>query len=863
MAKDETITLSLIDGVTKNLKEIQKGVGGVGAELAKMNQVAELAGKAFDGLSSVGNFFGDLVNDAGAYEQTLLQVQTRTQATTEESKLLREAIQLALQDTATGATAAADALRLLAEDGASATEAAQNLGEVVAFAQANTRGLAETVGSLGAVLDAFGEAPAKIGALADALTATAAAAGTSTAVIEKGLSGAGIAATQANLSLDETIGLIGALAERGIEGGRAAAALNKILGDMQNPASAAGQALRDAGVDTSDLSGIFETLANDAGLAEKVLSGLGNKPRAALKLLLTEGGAALAGINKAITESAGATKRASDALGEGYPLALKRLQESIENAKIAFATPLLAPLAGAFDAFATRINTFAQSEQFKQIADEIAQFVATGLEYVAKFVEGFDFEAAVGEVTQFAKTTGEMLTRVQTVLDETLTAGANFGDGFSAAFNAAVAGVSLSLASAIGAFATFSEEAESLSLSLASIGNTAREDTGAAIARIVERMDAAAAATALAAKQTEELRKQYVSAVPQLNAFGKSLEDQLAHVGGLAPAFDATRNSVMRVTAAEIELRKAQEDLNKTMAAATTATYEAELGRLVRAQTALINSGVTSGTEFKQLSDQIAVAEAAIAKLKEASAGAGKTLADTGNDARDAAGGLREYADAAGSAGRAADSASESNSAVSDSFGNIGRQSSSIAISLGNLTEAFVRQAQAAAGASTSADDYRETWNAFIAQSEQIEQRLANRIDLLTRMTAATDEESRIRAELEQQYGTSSRRLEELVQLELKLAEAKRQRNQEAEREIEIEDRRQQQAGGIGTQGRAAQTDTVAATGGRGTAAGGGSRIDAPIAITVNGLPSDRETWRQLVADVIVPEIKRIERLSR
>jgi len=45
MARDETIKLSLIDGVTKSLTAIQKGVGGVGAELAKLNQVAELAGK--------------------------------------------------------------------------------------------------------------------------------------------------------------------------------------------------------------------------------------------------------------------------------------------------------------------------------------------------------------------------------------------------------------------------------------------------------------------------------------------------------------------------------------------------------------------------------------------------------------------------------------------------------------------------------------------------------------------------------------------------------------------------------------------------------------------------------------------------
>jgi len=56
MARDETIKLSLIDGVTKSLTAIQKGVGGVGAELAKLNQVAELAGKGFV-LGRVAAFF--------------------------------------------------------------------------------------------------------------------------------------------------------------------------------------------------------------------------------------------------------------------------------------------------------------------------------------------------------------------------------------------------------------------------------------------------------------------------------------------------------------------------------------------------------------------------------------------------------------------------------------------------------------------------------------------------------------------------------------------------------------------------------------------------------------------------------------
>jgi len=537
MARDETIKLSLIDGVTKNLKEIQKGVGGVGAELAKLNQVAELAGKAFSGLSSVGNFFGDLVTDAGAYEQKLKEVEVRTQATAAESVLLRDAVQQAMQNTAVGATAAADALRLMAEDGASATESAQNLGEVVAYAQANTRGLAETVGGLGAVLDAFGEAPAKIGALADSLTATAIAAGTSTKAIEEGVARAGIAAEQANLSLDETVALIGALAERGLEGGRGGAALVKVLQELNDPASKAGEALKQAGINGGDLSGVMQKLATDAALSEKVLSSLGDKPRATLKLLLAEGGKSLAGITKAIEESAGASQRASDQLGDGFALAQKRLAESLANMKIALATPLLEPLALAFDGFATKINQFAQSEQFKLIAQDIAKFVADGLVEVQKFVEGFDFEQAAAATAQFVADAKVELAGLREAFGLTLTSGANFGDGLSASFNAGTAAVSLNLAGLVGALGGVSDEAESLSLSLAAIGDDAFIATGDALGRIAERADAAAKAANDAAKGAGELRKEAVSAVGPLNAFNKTLEDQLANATSLPPAF--------------------------------------------------------------------------------------------------------------------------------------------------------------------------------------------------------------------------------------------------------------------------------------------------------------------------------------
>lgn len=865
MARDETIKLSLIDGVTKSLSAIQKGVGGVGAELAKLNQVAELAGKAFDGLSSVGGFFADLVTDAGAYEQKLLEVETRTHATAEESKLLRDAIQGALQNTAVGATAAADALRLMAEDGASATEAAQNLGQTVAYAQANTRGLAETVGGLGAVLDAFGEAPAKIGALADALTATAVAAGTSTKAIEEGVSRAGIAAEQANLSLDETVALIGALAERGLEGGRGGAALVKVLQELNDPASKAGEALKQAGISGGDLSGIMQRLATDAALSEKVLSSLGDKPRATLKLLLSEGGKSLAGITKAIEESAGASQRASDQLGDGFALAQKRLAESLANMKIALATPLLEPLALAFNDFATRINTFAQSEQFKLIAEDIAKFVSVGLAEVQKFVEGFDFERAAAATAQFVSDARVELAGLREALGLTLTSGANFSDGLSAAFNASVAAVSLNLAGLLGALGGVSDEAESLSLSLAAIGDDAFIATGDALGRIAGRADEAAKETARLASEAKTLTADYVSAVGPLNAFGKSLEDQLANTEGLAPAFDATRNSVMRLVESEQKLAVAQREAQAAMSTLSIAAYEAQISRLVVEQNKLFYSGQQNTAAFRDYTAQINAAEAEIAKLKEASAAAAKSQDDLSEKTDKASESLRNQASAAGAASSGADNVSSSSDNASESLSNFEQQTKSVSFSLGTMTEAFAKQALAAAGAANSADGYVETWGAFVAQAEDVDKWISSHIENLKRQNTELDLEAKIRAQLEARYGTASSRLEELVQLELKLAEAKRKTNAESEREIEIEQRRAGQAGGFGTGAATTQQAAPTASGGRGTSGGAGTRDSSAPAIVINVQSplTDEASAREFVSRFVVPALDRMNRLSR
>ena len=110
MARDETIKLSLIDGVTKSLGQIRDGVSGVGAQLAKLNQVADLAGKAFGLVGSAVSAIGSNVQGVADLELALARVSDITQATTAEQAALQQAVSDAATQVGVTADQAANAL---------------------------------------------------------------------------------------------------------------------------------------------------------------------------------------------------------------------------------------------------------------------------------------------------------------------------------------------------------------------------------------------------------------------------------------------------------------------------------------------------------------------------------------------------------------------------------------------------------------------------------------------------------------------------------------------------------------------------------------------------------------------------------
>jgi hypothetical protein len=117
MARDETIKLSLIDGVTRTLGQIREGVAGVGSDLVKLNQGAELAAKGFAALGSVAIGIGDSVSAVADLELALARVSDITQATTAEQAALQQAVSDAATQVGVTADQAANALLLMAEDG--------------------------------------------------------------------------------------------------------------------------------------------------------------------------------------------------------------------------------------------------------------------------------------------------------------------------------------------------------------------------------------------------------------------------------------------------------------------------------------------------------------------------------------------------------------------------------------------------------------------------------------------------------------------------------------------------------------------------------------------------------------------------
>lgn len=409
MAKIRTdLDFNLLDNVTRGLGRIEKGVSGLGASITKVNQAAELTGRAIGAISNAVGAINDTVNASAQLQLSLEQIAELAGASAEEQEALYKAVEDAGNNFLTTSEQAQEALRLLAEDGFRGEEAISALNTVLAFAQSNAQGAAAAAANLGAILDQFQEPAEKIQSLADGLTAISRASDTSTTNVQAGLEGLGVAAEQANISIEDSLALIGLLATKGIEGSRGTKALSTAIQDLQNPASTAGRALDELGIKGDDFLAVLERLRTDSDAAEKVLAGLGNRPRAAIRALLEEGGKSLQEFQQVVNDAAGSTVEAGKVIEDTFLFQVNRLQSAIEKLRNQAVGPILDPLANSAEQIADKLRELADTGAFEELGQKVAAFVEASTAKVLEFIGSFDTAAAAEQLDVLIGKLGEL-----------------------------------------------------------------------------------------------------------------------------------------------------------------------------------------------------------------------------------------------------------------------------------------------------------------------------------------------------------------------------------------------------------------------------------------------------------------------
>lgn len=833
MARDETIKLSLIDGVTRTLGQIREGVSGVGSDLVKLNQGAELAAKGFGAVASAASAIGGAVQGAADLESALAALQAVTGASAEEFATLREAAVSASERTRFTAIEAANGLTELARAGLSATDAINVLNPALSLAQGNNLSVAQSSELLTTTIKQFGASMGEAARFADVLQATADGTATSVEQIGNAMSYVAPLARQAGVSIEQTSAVIGALADQGFRGERAGTALRNVFSALADPASKFSEALSDAGIGSRDFSTVIEALGKKGDAAKKILLALDSEARPAILSLVNGGGGAIADLTRKLEESAGAAERTSAILGDTFNGAVARLQNSVTNLRNEFLLPILQPLADEAVALAEKINALGDSPQFARIRDQFQELATNAIRSVGDLIEKADLEEWAGNVAEFG-------TEAKLVFDDVAYVAGKTAD--------AIRGVSFAIKFLRGDKDLFSDSVDSLADGTERLGR-AGADAGDTIADLGGNL-------ASGERQTRSLVSEVLAAVGRLKEFASSMIE-----AGRASA--RASDDIATIFSPSEQAREQLLRLSGGAEQAAIGLERLRLATLTSAIAALARENLQGTDTFRALVAEVAKTEASIANMQEAIDKAKGAQEDLSDKTDSAANSLRSFAGAARDAGDAAADLKSSNSQVADSFGNIGNKSSETAVSLGNLSEAFVRQALEAAGAAKSAKDYIDTLNRYFAAGADQEEKIKARLDQLSRQNAALSEEEQIRKRLALQYGTSSTLLDELVRKELELARAKKQANDETERGIQIEAQRTAGFGAFDPNAAGAASASEQArgsTGGRGSAAGGG-RSAPQIVINVQGMTTDQA--RQFVEQSVVPELERINRLSR
>ena len=447
------------------------------------SEISVIAGKIREKTSDL---FGGGLDGAKEFEAQLDKVAAKGGYTAAEmEKLKRAAVEIGAPLKLTG-TEAAQGMEALAAAGLNATQVIQALPPVLYLAKAEGLSMDAAAERISDSLSIMGLGFEQAGKMADVLAKGANVSTTSASALAQALSTAGGIARTAGLDLEQTVGVLSALANAGIKGERAGTALAAILTQLTNPASAASKELSALGITTRDLGEVVGQLAAKGDASNAAILAFGETAGPGLRALIGQGQQSLIDLTGQLNNADGAAQQAADGIGGNLKGALKGLQSAWENVKTALFDPVLDPLTQAANDAATALNTQLIGGALKPAQAAIKEFAVNSIQAVRDFIAGFDFKGALQSLQSLASGAAESFQSIAS-------AGKTAADVVTIAWNAVTAGfraVGSALlavaASAVQTLANMEEVASKIGLGTQQRANELRETANSLQAKATE-----------------------------------------------------------------------------------------------------------------------------------------------------------------------------------------------------------------------------------------------------------------------------------------------------------------------------------------------------------------------------------------
>lgn len=356
MTSEASLKLLLL-GEDRSAGKTLRGVGK-DADTAgqKVSGFANKAGKVLLGGTLAAGLAATIKSSVkleATFSKTMAQVGVATNSGGEAmAKLDKLAMKLGA-DTAFSAGEAAGAMLELAKAGISTSDImGGTLEGTLLLATAGSLELAEASTIASNAMNTFGLKGKDMNAIAAALAGGANASSASVQSLGQALQQVGPGATNAGLSLQETVGVLSAFDAAGVKGSDAGTSLKTMLSRLVPQTDAASSAMRKYNLDFVDAQGNFVSITQVADQLRKGLGGLSEAQRTtaltqifgsdatrAATVLMKEGSA---GVSKfiAATKDLGAAQKLADANMSGTAGAMEKLGGSVETAQLAIGKAL-------------------------------------------------------------------------------------------------------------------------------------------------------------------------------------------------------------------------------------------------------------------------------------------------------------------------------------------------------------------------------------------------------------------------------------------------------------------------------------------------------------------------------------------